>query len=64
VSKRGYSSPRLARPKMVNPSEGINSQEIDPGSSFQGPDQRSKNGEQTLQPRETSMPTSGQACDV
>jgi hypothetical protein len=49
---------------MVNSPKRISSQKICPGTSFQSPDQRIKNGEEILQIRETFMPTSGQACDI
>jgi hypothetical protein len=49
---------------MVNSPERTSSQKICPGTSFQGPDKRIKNGEEILQIPETLMPTSGQACDV
>jgi hypothetical protein len=49
---------------MVNSSKRISGQKICPGTSFQGPAQRIKNGEEILQIRETFMTTSGEACDV
>jgi hypothetical protein len=51
-------------PKVVNCPEGGSSQNIYPGTSFQGPYQGSKDGKQTIQIRETFMPTSGQAGNV
>jgi hypothetical protein len=47
--QEGVISFRLAQPKMLNSPKRISSQKICPGTSFQGPDQRIKNGEEILQ---------------